>query len=120
MNVLNYKGYFGSIDYNSDDGLLYGKVLGIKSLISYQGETGKLLEIDFKACIDDYLADCKHSNSIPERPFKGSFNVRISPELHERAAILSRSTNRSLNSFVADAINDKVVQFEQRTSLEKA
>jgi predicted HicB family RNase H-like nuclease len=95
MKYLEYKGYTGSIEYSPEDGLLYGKVLGIKGLISYEGETGKLLEMDFK-------------EAKPEKPFKGSFNVRIPAALHQKAALLAMDAKTSLNSFVAEAIRLRV------------
>lgn len=54
MNHLKYKGYTGSIEYSAEDTLLYGKVLGIQSLLSYEGETGKELEQSFRAVIAEY------------------------------------------------------------------
>ena len=108
MRYLNYKGYTGSIEYRSEDGLLYGKVLGIKGLLSYEGKTGKALEKDFQEVIDSYLEDCLNSGSNPEKPFKGSFNVRIPPALHEKAALIAMENRLSLNSFVAEAIRAKV------------
>ncbi|MEL7147721.1 MAG: type II toxin-antitoxin system HicB family antitoxin [Bacteroidota bacterium] len=108
MKYLEYKGYTGSIEYSPEDNLLYGKVLGIKGLISFDGETGKLLENDFKEAIDVYLSDCKESGKTPEKPFKGSFNVRIPATLHQRAALLAMEAKTSLNSFVAEAIRLRV------------
>ncbi len=108
MNYLEYKCYTGSIEYSPEDNLLFGKVLGIRSLISYEGETGKSLEKDFKEAIDTYLADCKLDGKTPEKPFKGSFNIRISAKLHQKAALLAMRTKTSLNSLVADAIRTKV------------
>ena len=64
MKYLEFKGYTGSIEYSQEDNLLYGKVLGIKGLISYEGETGQLLEADFKEAIGVYLADCKSNRKI--------------------------------------------------------
>lgn len=61
MKHLSYKGYTGSIEYSREDDLLFGKVLGIKGLISYEGETGHALEDDFKQAIDEYLSDCEIS-----------------------------------------------------------
>ena len=110
MRYLAYKGYNGSIEYSEEDGLLYGKVLGIKGLISYEWETGKALEQDFKVALDTYLADCKASDKDPEKPFKGSFNVRISSSLHQRAALLAMETKMSLNAFVADSIRSRVLK----------
>ena len=108
MKQLNYKGYTGSIEYSRDDDLFFGKVLGIQSLISYEGKTGKELEKDFQEAIDDYLETCKLNGSTPEKAFKGNFNVRISPQLHYKAALLAMEENKSLNNFVAESIREKI------------
>ncbi len=108
MKYLEYKGYTGSIEYSPEDNLLYGKVLGVRGLISYEGETGKHLEEDFKEAVNTYLTDCKAEGKIPEKPFKGSFNVRIPASLHQRAALLAMEAKTSLNNFVAEAIRMKV------------
>jgi predicted HicB family RNase H-like nuclease len=108
MKNLEYKGYTGSIEYSKEDDLLYGKVLGIQGLISFEGKTGKELELDFVEAIDEYLSDCKEQGITPEKPFKGSFNVRIPTELHQRAALLAMKDKMSLNNFVAESIRERV------------
>lgn len=108
MTHLEYKGYSGSIEYSSDDEMLYGKVLGIKSLISFQGNSGRELEEDFIHAIDDYIESCNTQEKSPEKPFKGSFNVRIPPELHEKAAILAMKNRMSLNGFVTESIRELI------------
>ncbi len=108
MKHLNYKGYTGSIEYSKEDDLLYGKVLGIKGLISYEGKTGNDLESDFIEAIEDYLSTCKEAGIAPEKPFKGSFNVRIPTTLHKKAALLAMEEKMSLNNFVAESIREKV------------
>lgn len=110
MTYLEYKGYSGTIEYSETDGLLFGKVLGIKGLISFEGQTGKELEADFKESINTYLADCKAENRKPEKPFKGSFNVRISSELHQKAAMLAMESKVSLNSYVAESIRSRIMK----------
>lgn len=110
MKYLEYKGYTGSIEYSPEDDLLYGKILGIRGLISFEGETGKLLEEDFKEAIDTYLSDCKTEEKKPEKPFKGSFNVRIPATLHQKAALLAMEAKTSLNNFVAEAIRSWVTK----------
>ena len=110
MKNLEYKGYTGSIEYSKEDGQLYGKVLGIKGLISYEGDTGKKLEADFMDAINTYLADCIKDRVAPEKPFKGSFNVRIPPKLHRKAALLAMEENSSLNSFVAESIRERIIK----------
>lgn len=108
MKYLEYKGFVGSIEYSSEDNLLFGKVLGIKRLISYEGETGKSLEEDFHSAVDAYLAVCQEEGKSPEKPYKGSFNVRIPATLHQRAALLAMESKTSLNNFVAEAIRSKI------------
>ena len=110
MKHLTYKNYTGSIEYSKEDGLLYGKVLGIKGLLSYEGQTGEDLEKDFVDAIDEYLSDCKESGIVPEKPFKGSFNVRISSELHRKAALLAMDDRMSLNNFVAESIRERIIR----------
>lgn len=108
MKYLEYKGYSGSIEYDEEDELLYGKVLGIKGLLSYEGQTGKELEVNFKETVDAYLSDCKSEGKKPEKPFKGSFNVRIPSALHQKAALLAMEAKVSLNAFVAESIRARV------------
>jgi len=108
MKNLEYKAYIGSIEYSREDDLLYGKVLGINGLISYEGKTGSELEADFKDAIDTYLNDCKNAGLTPEKPYKGSFNVRVSPELHKYASLLAMEEKVSLNNFVAESIKERI------------
>jgi predicted HicB family RNase H-like nuclease len=110
MKNIEYKSYTGTIEYSKEDDLLYGKVIGIRGLISYEGKTGSELEADFKDAIDAYLRDCKIEGIQPEKPFKGSFNVRISPELHQRAALIALRKKMSLNNFVAESIKESIVK----------
>lgn len=65
--VLAYKGYYGSMEYSEEDSCLFGKVAGIKSLISYEGASGEELKREFEAAIDEYLADCQKRGMEPEQ-----------------------------------------------------
>ncbi|MBR4162285.1 MAG: type II toxin-antitoxin system HicB family antitoxin [Solobacterium sp.] len=103
-NTLSYKGYIGSIEFSEEDALFFGKVLGIRSLISYEGESAKELLEDFHGAIDEYLASCAAEGKEAEKPFKGSFNIRISPELHKRLFVEAVSRNMSLNSLIQEKL----------------
>ena len=103
-NTMEYKGYVGSVEFSEEDTLVFGKVLGIRALISYEGTNAAELVADFHGAVDDYLELCAQSGTEPERAYKGSFNVRISPELHKQAVIAAMSHNMSLNSFVETSI----------------
>ena len=104
MNTMEYKGYTGNVNFSENDACFFGKVLGIKSLISYEGTNAEELISDFHNAIDDYLEMCKAENIIPEKPYKGSFNVRISPELHKKCALYALSHNITLNKFVEQSL----------------
>lgn len=101
---LHYKSYVGSIEYSEDDNILYGKVLGIRSLILYEGKDVDELVKDFHKSVDFYLDDCKNNNVEPEKSFKGSFNIRINPTLHMEYATYALKNNTTLNKLVEEAM----------------
>ena len=89
--------------------VFFGKVMGIRALISYEGTTAHELVDDFHGAVEDYLALCEAEGKEPEKAYKGSFNVRISPELHKQAAIFATTHGISLNSFVENALRTSLV-----------
>jgi predicted HicB family RNase H-like nuclease len=107
-NYINYRDYTGSIEFSEKDAVFHGKVIGIKSMISFEGDSVKTLTEDFHNAVDEYLEFCEKNGKLPERPFKGSFNVRIQPELHRKAALTASARGLSLNAFVEDAIRQNV------------
>ena len=107
-NTMEYKGYLGSVEFSGEDTLFFGKVLGVRALISYEGESARELVEDFHRAVDDYLNLCEDEGITPEKAYKGSFNVRISPELHKRAVIAATAKQMSLNSFVERSIERAV------------
>ena len=111
-NTIEYKGYIGSVEFSEKDNLFFGKVMGIRPLLSYEGTTAQELVADFHEAVDDYLALCREEGTEPETAYKGSFNVRISPELHKQAVIYAQGSQKSLNSFVEEAIAAYVAKRE--------
>lgn len=108
-NIMEYRGYVGSVEFSESDGVFYGKVQGIRSLISYEGTTARELVDDFHCAVDDYLAACEAEGIAPELAYKGSLNVRLGEELHRRAAIYAMTHRQSLNSFIEEAVREKLV-----------
>lgn len=108
--ILSYKGYHGTVDYSLNDGVLYGKVIDVNSTITYEGTTLDELKNDFQGAIDDYLEMCKDHGETPEKPYSGSFNVRITPQLHHQLAIFAKKNNMSINASVNQAVKQLVQQ----------
>ena len=69
--ILEYKGYKASIEYDEEDNLFVGKVIGIYDLISFHGESIIEVEKNFRESIDDYFEFCKEVGKIPDKPFEG-------------------------------------------------
>ncbi len=103
-DYLTYKGYLGTVHYSTEDEVFYGKVHGINDLVNFEGASVNELKRSFEASIDDYLQTCQQVGKMPDKTFKGSFNVRISTELHRKAAFAASQTGISLNEFVKNAI----------------
>lgn len=116
-NTIQYKGYLGSVEFSEKDGLFYGKVMGIRSLISYEGENAKELLDDFHGAVDAYLEACKAEGIEPEVAYKGSFNVRISPELHKQLIIYTTAHQMSLNHYVEETLANSPAAKEQQHNI---
>ncbi|WP_293025544.1 MULTISPECIES: type II toxin-antitoxin system HicB family antitoxin [unclassified Moorena] len=101
---MKYKEYLGSVNYNDEDEIFYGKVEYIRSLISYEGQDVKSLRASFYEAVDDYLELCKLKGIEPEKPFKGSFNIRPGTDLHRRAAYAAIERGINLNHLVTEAL----------------
>lgn len=112
-NTIEYKGYVGSVEFSESDGVFFGRVMGIQAMLSYEGENAHDLIEDFHEAVDDYLETCTAEGIEPEKAYKGSFNVRISPELHKQAVITAAARQMSLNRFVENSIERAVLYGSQ-------
>ena len=104
MNTLKYKDFIGSVAFSEADGVFFGKIEGIDGLVNFEGESVAELTNAFHEAVDDYLEMCAEQGVEPQKTYKGTFNVRISPMLHKNLAEFAASHNKTLNSTVEDAI----------------
>ena len=107
-NILNYKGYVTKIEYSMEDKVLYGKIEGIKDLVVFESESATEIENEFHLAVDDYLEMCAELGKEPNKTYSGTFNVRISSELHKALAYYAFSHNKTLNNTVEEAIRSFV------------
>jgi predicted HicB family RNase H-like nuclease len=59
MNTMTYKGYTARVEYDERDNIFVGRILGIRNMISFHGETVAELRTEFELSVKDYLADCE-------------------------------------------------------------
>ena len=103
-NNLCYKEYYGSVEFSGEDNIFHGKIIGINDRITYEGDSVHSLKKDFISAVEEYIETCAELGKDPEKTYKGSFNVRIKPELHRQLAVYSISNRKSINSAVEEAI----------------
>ena len=58
------------------------------------------------------MGDCEAEGKTPDMPFKGSFNVRISQDLHQRAALYAEEHDLKLNAVVQQALKEYLTHAE--------
>ena len=108
--VFNHKGYTGSIEVSLEDGCLFGQILFVNDTVTYEAESVSQLETEFIAAVDDYLETCEEIGVSPDKPFSGTFNVRIGPDLHQQAVKAAFMDSLKLNEFVTLAIKERLDQ----------
>lgn len=105
MNILKYKHYEGTAEIDMERFVCRGKILFIDDLITYEASTPEKLKKEFEAAVDDYLDTCEMLGREPQKPLKGSFNVRVSPALHKSAVMRALMDDISLNEVVVRALD---------------
>ena len=104
-SIMKYKGYWAEIKYSEEDECFCGYIEGLKKdVISFEGTSVEELKKDFKDAIESYLNTCKELNKQPEKQCKGSLNVRLGVDLHNKAKIKSIEKNISINELIKEAI----------------
>ena len=103
-SILEYKGYHTRIEFDSEALLLRGKIEGIKDFVNFESSDINTIEEEFHVAVDEYLEFCKEVGKEPDKEYKGTFNIRISPELHKQLAIVAIKNGDTLNATVEKAI----------------
>jgi predicted HicB family RNase H-like nuclease len=105
---LTHNGYVGSIEVSVEDACLHGRILFIDDLVTYEGESVNEIRVAFQDAVDRYLAHCKRVGKSANKPYSGTFNVRIGSELHSKAAKVAHMKKIKLNEFVKQAIQTAI------------
>jgi predicted HicB family RNase H-like nuclease len=103
--MMQYKGYSGVAEIAFDTGMIYGRVVGLRDVITFQGHTVAEAEQAFRDSVDDYLDLCASRNEAPEKPFSGKFLLRIEPQLHRALVVEAQRRGVSLNALVESTLN---------------
>jgi predicted HicB family RNase H-like nuclease len=106
VSTVEYKGYQGEVSY--EDGRLRIQVLHVSDFLTAECDSASEIKNAFHALIDEYLAQCADLGVKPDKPFKGSFNVRLPSNMHRRAAMAATRAGQSLNAWIGSAVKSKL------------
>jgi predicted HicB family RNase H-like nuclease len=112
-DTLHYKDFIGSVRFSEEDAVFYGKIEGINDLVSFEGQTVEEIRQSFREAVDDYVELCEQHGKPTRKSYKGTFNVRVSPELHRLAAQKAHQKGVSLNQLVQEAIEKEVAESDR-------
>lgn len=106
MNTMSHKGYVARIEFDERDDIFVGRVLGLRTLISFHGETVQELRQAFVTAVEAFLRDCEEQGLRPERPASGKLMLRVPPDVHGAALIAAQAAGTSLNQWAAKVIEE--------------
>lgn len=103
-NVVTYKGYSARIEYDDEDGILFGQIAGIRDGVGFHADNVEDLRAAFHEAVDDYIETCARIGKEPQKPYSGKMMFRVSPEVHRKAALAAELSGKSLNQWAEEAL----------------
>lgn len=103
-NVMEIDGHKAVVSFDPDIGMFRGSFLGLSGGADFYAKDVNSLQKEGRKSLQIYLEVCAENGIEPFREFSGRFNVRLAPEIHEAAVVAAASENKSLNEWVAEAI----------------
>ena len=113
-DLITYNGFYGSVHYSAEDEVFYGKIEGVSDLVTFEGDSVSALKNAFQESVEEYVTLCKKHKKPLMKSYKGSFNVRIDPALHQKAALIASHEGISLNQLIQRAIEKEVEESTSR------
>ena len=108
MSLMTVNGFNAKIEYEPELDLFRGEILGLSGGADFFGKNPNELRIEFKKSLEVYLDVCREKGIEPRRSYSGKFNLRISPDLHERLAIVAQAEGKSINAIAQEALEQRV------------
>lgn len=106
MNTITYKRYVGTVEYSHEDGILWGRVLGLDDIIDYEGESISELKKDFENAINHYLEFCRNTGRKPSKPRHGKITLTLPLEIEAGLEQVIEETGKSAKALILDAVKD--------------
>jgi predicted HicB family RNase H-like nuclease len=105
--MMKYKGYLGKVEFDPDARTLHGEVVGIRDVVTFQGESVQEVERAFKESVDDYLAFCAERGEEPNKPYSGRFVARVGSQIHRKLSEAAEASGQSLNAYLIERLGQE-------------
>jgi predicted HicB family RNase H-like nuclease len=109
MKAMNYKGYFARVEFDPEDHIFVGRIVGVRDVIGFHGVSVEELESAFREAVDNYLTACKELNQKPNKPYSGKLLLRIPVDLHASVAVAAEASGKSINKWVSGVLKNASV-----------
>jgi predicted HicB family RNase H-like nuclease len=107
-DLMQHRGYYGSVHFDDEELIFHGKIEFIRALVTFEAIDAKGLRQAFEEAVEDYFDMCERNKIEPEKPFKGSFNIRVKPDVHRMLAIAAQRDRISINKYISETLEKAV------------
>lgn len=108
MSMMKHKGYIANIEFDNEDRIFVGRLLGIEDVVTFHGESVSELEAAFHDAVEHYLEVCEQTGRPAQKPYSGRFALRMPPELHAQVAAKAATAGKSLNQWFIDTVQNNL------------
>lgn len=109
--MIEYKGYIGTFEFDSEIDSFYGTVINTNDVITFYGVSVKELREEMQKSVEEYLVFCREQGREPEPPYSGKLAFQTSPELHRRLALEAARRQVSIDTCIQEIL-EKVLLVE--------
>lgn len=89
-----YKGYEAIVEFDNEANILYGEVLHLNDVITFEADCVAGLEQSFHDSVDEYLEFCAARGRQPEKPYSGEVALRLPSDLHRESTAAAEKRKR--------------------------
>lgn len=103
--MLEHRDIKGTVEFDNETKMFFGKLTGVNGLVMYEADNATEFEKNFISAVDEYIQVCEDNEMPIKKEYKGVFNVRTTPEIHEKLIEISQERNTKLNTIVNEAFD---------------
>lgn len=104
MSAMTFKGYAARVEYDGEDEIFVGRIVGISDIVGFHADTVEGLKAAFHDAVEDYIETCAKAGKTPQKPFSGRLMLRVDPKIHADSARAAELAGKSLNAWSEDVL----------------